>query len=59
VRDLMNRSRTHKLTPGDKRWLDNACERLSAEAALVDTIDMIQARSAIQKVITSLKAGTA
>lgn len=56
VRDLMGWGRTHRLTPNDKRWLTNACERLSAEAAVVDSIDLIQAQTAIQKEINSLKA---
>jgi RNA polymerase-interacting CarD/CdnL/TRCF family regulator len=56
VRDLMGRSRTHRLTPNDKRWLTNACERLSAEAASVDAIDLFQARAAIQQEIDLLKS---
>jgi RNA polymerase-interacting CarD/CdnL/TRCF family regulator len=59
VRDLMGRSHTHRLTPGDKRWLANACERLSAEAALVDAIDLFQAQTAIQQEIDSLKSDVA
>ena len=59
VRDLMGRSRTHRLTPGDKRWLASACERLSAEAALVDAIDLFQARTAIQQEIDLLKSTVA
>ena len=56
VRDLMGRSRTRRLTPGDKRWLANACERLSAEAALVDAIDLFQARATIQQEVDLLKS---
>ena len=59
VRDLMGRSHTHKLTPNDKRWLANACERLSAEAATVDAIDLFRARAAIQQEIDSLKSNVA
>jgi RNA polymerase-interacting CarD/CdnL/TRCF family regulator len=59
VRDLMGRSRTHRLTPNDKRWLADACERLSAEAATVDAIDLFQARAAIQKEVDLLKSGPA
>jgi RNA polymerase-interacting CarD/CdnL/TRCF family regulator len=59
VRDLMGRSRTHRLTPGDKRWLANACERLSAEAASVDAIDLFRAQAAIQQEIDLLKSGVA
>ncbi len=59
VRDLMGRGRSHRLTPGDKRWLSSACERLSAEMALVDTIELLQAQAAIQHEIDRLKPGTA
>ncbi len=56
VRDLLNRSRDFSLTPGDKRWLNNACERLSAEAALVDAITLDEARTAIQREVGRFKA---
>jgi len=59
VRDLMGRSRTHRLTPADKRWLVNASERMSAEAALVDAIDVLQAREVIQREIDLLKPAVA
>ncbi len=59
VRDLMGRSRTHRLTPADKRWLVNASERMSAEAALVDAIDVLQAREEIQREIDLLKPAVA
>jgi RNA polymerase-interacting CarD/CdnL/TRCF family regulator len=59
VRDLMGRSRAHRLTPGDKRWLTSACERLSAEAALVDAIDLFKAQAAIEHEIALLKSGVA
>jgi RNA polymerase-interacting CarD/CdnL/TRCF family regulator len=59
VRDLSGRSRTHRLTPNDKRWLTEACERMSAEAALVDAIDLFQARAVIQHKIELLKSAVA
>jgi RNA polymerase-interacting CarD/CdnL/TRCF family regulator len=59
VRDLMGRGRTHRLTPNDKRWLVNACERLSAEVALVDAIDLFRARAAIQQEVDLLKSAVA
>jgi RNA polymerase-interacting CarD/CdnL/TRCF family regulator len=59
VCDLVGRSRTHKLTPNDKRWIVNACERLSAEVAQVDAIDLLQARAAIQQEIDLLKSSAA
>jgi len=55
VRDLLGRSRTSHLTPADKRWLTSACERLSTEVALVDGIDLTQARAAIQQEIDRFK----
>lgn len=59
VRDLMGRSRTYRLTPADKRWLVSASERMSAEAALVDAIDVFRAREAVQQEIDSLKPAVA
>ena len=59
VRDLMGRSRTYRLTPADKRWLANASERMSAEAALVDAIDVFQAREVVQREISLLKPAVA
>jgi len=59
VRDLVGRSHTRRLTPGDKRWLASACERLSAEVALVDAIDLGQAQAAIQREIDVLKSRVA
>jgi RNA polymerase-interacting CarD/CdnL/TRCF family regulator len=54
VRDLLNRRHTRRLTPADKKWLAHACERLSTEAALVDSIGQIQAQTAIQQEIDRL-----
>jgi RNA polymerase-interacting CarD/CdnL/TRCF family regulator len=53
MRDLLGRSRS--LTAGDRRWLAKARERLSAEAALVDGIDVAEARTAIQSEMDQLK----
>jgi RNA polymerase-interacting CarD/CdnL/TRCF family regulator len=55
VRDLVRHSRTRRLTPGDKKWLASACERLSVEASLVDIIELVEARAAIQRVVDQLK----
>jgi RNA polymerase-interacting CarD/CdnL/TRCF family regulator len=55
VRDLLSRGRSSHLTPADKRWLTNACERLSTEAALVDEIAPTEARAAIQQEIDRFK----
>ncbi len=59
VRDLMGWGRTHRLTPADKRWLVNASERMSAEVALVDAIDVLQAREVVQREIDLLKPAIA
>ena len=56
VRDLLARSRAHSLTPADKKWLANACERLSGEAARVDEIDLARARTVILEEVDRLKA---
>ena len=59
VRDLMGRGRTSRLTPADKRWLVSASERMSAEAALVDAIDVFRAREVVQQEIDLLKPAVA
>jgi len=59
VRDLMGRGRTYRLTPADKRWLVSAGERMSAEAALVDGLDVFRAREAVQQEIDLLKPAVA
>jgi RNA polymerase-interacting CarD/CdnL/TRCF family regulator len=56
VRDLLARSRTHNLTPADKKWLVNACERLSGEAARVDAIELGAARTVILEEVDQLKS---
>ena len=55
VRDLMGRGRTYRLTPADKRWLVNASERMSAEAAWVDALDVFRVREVVQREIDLLK----
>jgi RNA polymerase-interacting CarD/CdnL/TRCF family regulator len=57
VRDLLGRGRPRNLTPADKRWLSGACKRLSAEAALVDAIDLDEACHAIQVEVDRLRPG--
>jgi RNA polymerase-interacting CarD/CdnL/TRCF family regulator len=59
VRDLTGRGRTYRLTPADKRWLVNASERMSVEVAMVDAIEVFQAREAVQREIESLKSAVA
>jgi RNA polymerase-interacting CarD/CdnL/TRCF family regulator len=55
VRDLLARSHDYSLTPADKKWLNNACERLSDEAARVEGIDVSEARAVIQSEMDQLK----
>ncbi len=57
VRDLVCWGRGHALTPGDRRWLSSAQERLSAEIALVDAIELFRARAAMQREVDRLRTG--
>ena len=56
VRDLMARSRSHNLTPADKKWLANACQRLSDEAARVDATDRNEIHAAIMEEVERQKS---
>ncbi len=56
VRDLARYGTKRSLTPGDKRWLSRACDRLSSEAAMVDAIDVAEARAAIEREVQKLMA---
>ncbi|MGE5601463.1 MAG: CarD family transcriptional regulator [Nitrososphaerales archaeon] len=47
VRDLLAVRRTGQLTSSERKWLDHACRRLSAEAAIVDHIAESEAHAAI------------
>jgi len=57
VRDMLAHSQGRALSAGERTWLDKACQRLSAEAALVDRITIVQARSAVWEVVTQLRTG--
>jgi RNA polymerase-interacting CarD/CdnL/TRCF family regulator len=57
VRDLLAQSRGRTLSSGERTWLEKACLRLSEEAALVDRVSLIEARSAIWAVVTELRTG--
>ncbi len=57
VRDLVCWGRSHALTPGDQRWLSSAQERLIAEIALVDGMELFKARAAMQREIDRLRTG--
>jgi RNA polymerase-interacting CarD/CdnL/TRCF family regulator len=54
VRDMLAQSRGRNLWPTEKTWLDNSCERLSTEAALVDGIARPEAREAIRNAVDQL-----
>jgi RNA polymerase-interacting CarD/CdnL/TRCF family regulator len=54
VRDMLAQSRGRYLSPTEKTWLDNSCERLSTEAALVDGIARSEARAAIWNAVDQL-----
>jgi RNA polymerase-interacting CarD/CdnL/TRCF family regulator len=54
VRDMLAQSRGRSLSAGEKTWLDNSCERLSMEAALVDHIARAEARAAIWAAVNQL-----
>lgn len=56
VRDMLAQSRGRTLSASEKTWLDNSCERLSIEAALVDRIAKSEARAAIWKTVNQLSA---
>jgi RNA polymerase-interacting CarD/CdnL/TRCF family regulator len=57
VRDLLAQARSRSLSASEKTWLDKACERLVTEAALVDHVSVLQARTAIQEAMNQVNAG--
>jgi RNA polymerase-interacting CarD/CdnL/TRCF family regulator len=56
VRDMLAQSRGRTLSASEKTWLNKSCQRLSAEAALVDNISIFDAERAIQAVVRELSA---
>jgi RNA polymerase-interacting CarD/CdnL/TRCF family regulator len=54
VRDMLAQSNGRNLSAGEQTWLDKACQRLSAEVALVDHISVSAAKSAIWEVVAQL-----
>ncbi len=52
IRDLLAQNHGRPLSTGDQSWLEKACQRLSAEVALVDHIGLSQARSAVREVVS-------
>lgn len=53
IRDLLAVRRTSPLTNPERKWLDNVCRRLSAEAAVVDHISVAEAHAAILAVVAA------
>ena len=51
VRDLIAARRDSPMTNPERKWLDQACRRLSAEAAIVEGIPESAAHAAIQAAI--------
>ncbi len=51
VRDLLAQSRGRTLSAGEQTWLDQACQRLSMEIALVDHVSISEARAAVWEVV--------
>jgi RNA polymerase-interacting CarD/CdnL/TRCF family regulator len=56
LRDLLGFGRTYRLSAGDKQWLVRASERLSVEAAMVDSVELSEARQVIKREVDALKA---
>lgn len=52
IRDMLAQSQGRTLSATEQNWLDKACQRLSAEVALVDHISVSAAKSAVLEVIT-------
>ena len=56
IRDLAAIGRERGLSTAEQKWLDQACRRLAIEAALVDDIAEVDARTAIWQVVSELCA---
>lgn len=56
VRDLVAVRRGGTLSNPERKWLDQACRRLSAEAAIVDRIAESEAYAAIVAAVTAASA---
>jgi RNA polymerase-interacting CarD/CdnL/TRCF family regulator len=55
VRDLLGSAAERRLTPAEKKWLDEAIERLAMEASLVEKTDVATARMMILHEIEELR----
>lgn len=55
VRDMLAQCQGRTLSTSERTWLEKACQRLSAEVALVDQISPARARSAVWEVVTQVR----
>ncbi len=55
VRDLLAQGHSRALSASEKTWLEKSCERLVTEAALVDHVSELQARTAIQEAMNQVQ----
>lgn len=53
VRDLLTLRRSSPLSNPERKWLDVACRRLSAEAAIIDRIPESEAHAAITAAVAA------
>lgn len=58
VRDLLATRRSSPLSNPERKWLDSACRRLSAEAAAVDHIPVSEAHAAILAAVAAASVPT-
>jgi RNA polymerase-interacting CarD/CdnL/TRCF family regulator len=56
VRDLIAVQRNNPLSSSERKWLEQACRRLSAEAAIVDDIAEFEAYTAIVAAVAAAAA---
>ncbi len=57
VRDVLAQSRERTLSKGERAWLDKSCQRLVAEAALVDRTTVLEAQAALRAAVNQLDLG--
>jgi RNA polymerase-interacting CarD/CdnL/TRCF family regulator len=57
VRDVLAQSRGRTLSKGERAWLDKSCQRLVAEAALVDRTTVLEAQAAFREAVNQLDLG--
>jgi len=57
VRDVLAQGRGRALSKSERAWLDKSCQRLVAEAALVDRTTVLEAQAAFREVVSQLDLG--